>query len=323
MHRPQPGRPGRPLPARSVAPGSRRFCRRDGRTAFHRTDRPQLPQRYRPHQPARAVRSARQRPPADAAIPPGAVRIAALKFDHPAFAPYRELVDALGLARGLPPMQALNTLAAARGTVQSRGLPLRFFAPDGRLSARDYETHILRTGEVPTRADTWHDVLNALVGLRFPRFKAALNAAHGEAIALETGSSRGRRRDALTVLDESGVWVISRDPALPALLAEHAWHALFWEARSRVETGMRFVVVGHALLEKMLAPYPTITGKCLTLIADLPDLDAAGALAARALDAVDTPRQLRPLPVQGIPGWDAANAHAAYYANREVFRPAS
>jgi hypothetical protein len=31
-------------------------------------------------------------------------------------------------------------------------------------------------------------VLNALVWLRFPRFKAALNAAHGEAIAAEPDS---------------------------------------------------------------------------------------------------------------------------------------
>jgi hypothetical protein len=244
-----------------------------------------------------------------------------LKFDHPAFAPYRELIDALELARARPSMDALNALAAARGTMQARGLPLRFFAPDSRLSARDYETHILQTGQVPTRADTWHDVLNALVWLRFPRFKAALNAAHGKAIALETDARRGRRRDALTVLDESGVWVISGDPALSALLAERAWHALFWTARDRVETEMRFVVVGHALLEKVLAPYPAMTGKCLALMADLPDLDAADRLAARELGAIDTPRQLPPLPVQGVPGWDAANAHAAYYANREVFRP--
>jgi hypothetical protein len=244
-----------------------------------------------------------------------------LNFDHPAFAPYRELIDALGLAQTLPSMDTLNALAAARGTTQARGLPLRFFAPDGRLAARDYETRILETGQVPSRPDTWHDVLNALVWLRFPRFKAALNAAHGAAIALETGPRRGRRRDALTVLDESGVWVISRDPALPALLAERAWHALFWEARSRVETGMHFVAVGHALLEKALAPYPAMTGKCLTLIADSPDLDAADVQAARELGAIDTPRQLPPLPVQGIPGWDAVNAQSAYYANREVFRP--
>jgi len=245
-----------------------------------------------------------------------------LKFDHPAFAPYQSLIDALGLVRGLPLLDTLNALAAARGTTQARGLPLRFFAPGGRLSARDYETHILHSGQVPTRADTWHDVLNALVWLRFPRFKAALNAAHGEAIAVEPDSRRGRRRDALTVLDESGVWVISRQPALPQLLLERAWLPLFWDRRSEVETDMRFVVIGHALLEKALAPYPSMIGKCLLLNSDSLDPDAAEVQATMALGAIDTPRQLAPLPVQGIPGWDAPSAHAAYYANQEVFRPA-
>lgn len=245
-----------------------------------------------------------------------------MKFDHPAFDPYRALIAALELPHGLPALDALNALATARGTTQAQGLPLRFFAPDGRLSARDYETHILHTGQVPTRADTWHDVLNALVWLRFPRFKAALNAAHGMAIARETGPVRGRRRDALTVLDESGVWVISRDPALPALLAERAWQSLFRDRRQAVETDMHFVVVGHALLEKALAPYPAMTGKCLTLIAASLDPDSAEALAVGALAGIDTPRQLAPLPVQGIPGWDTANADAMYYANQEIFRPA-
>lgn len=250
-----------------------------------------------------------------------------MNFDHHAFAPYRELIDALGLAHALPTpspdcLDALNALAAERGTHQSRGLPLRFFAPDGRLSARDYETHILRTGQVPTRADAWHDVLNALVWLRFPRFKAALNAAHGEAIAAETDTRRGRRRDALTVLDESGVWVISRDPALQAMLIAHAWQSLFREARARVACEMQFVVVGHALLEKALAPYPAITGKCLMLVSEKLDPDTAETQAVATLDGIAAPRQLAPLPIQGIPGWDAANACAAYYANREIFRPA-
>jgi hypothetical protein len=245
-----------------------------------------------------------------------------LNFSHPAFEPYRALIAALDLARGMPALGALNTLAAKQDIQQARGLPLRFTAPAGRLSARDYETRILQTGQVPTRADTWHDVLNALVWLRFPRFKAALNAAHGTAMGQETDTLRGRRRDALTMLDESGVWVISRDPDLHTLLAEHAWHTLFWERRLAVEREMRFVVVGHALLEKILAPYPSITGKCLMLNSDTLDPDAAEAQAVATLDTINTPHQLTPLPVQGIPGWDAANACATYYANQAVFRPA-
>lgn len=250
-----------------------------------------------------------------------------MTFAHPAFAPYRTLIDALGFARGLPAsgsdcLGALNAHAARLDVRNANGLPLRFFAPDRRLSARDYETRILETGEVPTRADTWHDVLNALVWLRFPRFKAALNAAHGLDLAAENSPVRSRRRDALTVLDESGVWMISRDPALPALLAARAWLPLFWEARPRVEKEMGFVIVGHALLEKTLDPYPTMTGKCLTLIADPLDPDAADEASAGALAAIDSPRQLAPLPIQGIPGWDPGNGHAAYYANEAIFRPA-
>ena len=245
-----------------------------------------------------------------------------MNFSHPAFAPYHAMIDVLDLARGLPSLDALNALAAECGTAQARDLPLRFVAPAGRLPAREYETRILQTGRVPTRPDTWHDVLNALVWLRFPDFKSALNVAHGEAIAVETDTRRGRRRDAITVLDESGVWVISQDPSLPGLLAARAWQTLFWDRRQDVETRMNYVVVGHALLEKALAPYPSMTGKCLTLIAPSLDPDAAEQLAVSALQEIDSPRQLAPLPVQGIPGWDAANACAAYYANQEIFRPA-
>jgi hypothetical protein len=244
-----------------------------------------------------------------------------LTFDHPAFEPYHALIDALGLVHGWPTLDALNTLAVEYGIQQSRGLPLHFERPEGRLGARDYESRILKTGIVPTRPDNAHDALNALVWLRFPHFKAALNAAHGEAFAHETGSLRGRRRDALTMLDESGIWVISRDPVLPEMLRARAWQALFWTARARVDEAMRFIVVGHALMEKLLTPYPSITGKCLLLDKAAFDGNTETAAVA-ALQTIDTPHLLPPLPVQGVPRWDAANAVAAYYANVEVFRPA-
>ncbi|MCA1978563.1 MAG: DUF3025 domain-containing protein [Thiobacillus sp.] len=242
-----------------------------------------------------------------------------MNFAHPAFAPYRALIDALGLEHRLPTLDALNALATEREIRQARGLPLRFVAPACRHSARDYETRILETGAVPTRADTWHDALNALVWLRFPRFKAALNAAHGEAIAAETNAARGRRRDALTVLDESGVWVLGNDAGLYDLLVDHAWEALFVHRRHAVVCHMRFIVIGHALLEKALAPYASMTGKCLWLAEAAGDSEAA---ACAALGAIATPRRLAPLPIQGIPGWDPANGQADYYANAEVFRPA-
>jgi hypothetical protein len=163
-------------------------------------------------------------------------------------------------------------------------------------------------------------VMNALVWLRFPHFKAVLNAAHGEAMASETGALRGRRRDALTMLDESGVWVVADDASLIDALKHREWQALFWAQRASVLAHMQFVVVGHALLEKMLQPYPAITGKCLLMPAESLAFDTTEIQASLALPAIYAPDQLAPLPVLGIPGWDPDNAHAAYYANQAVFR---
>lgn len=248
-----------------------------------------------------------------------------MNFQPPAFAPYQDEIAALGLAHAFPDLAALNALAAQRGLVNARSLPLRFSASQKPLPARDYEQHILQTGCIPTRTNNWHDVMNALVWLRFPLFKAALNAAHGVAIASEHGTQRGRRRDALTVLDESGVWVRATDTRLSAMLSQRRWRELFWENREAARTEMQWIVVGHALLEKMLKPYPAITGKCLLLHSppmarDLTEPAGAQHQTIAGLNALAAPDQLAPLPLLGIPGWDKANAQAAYYDNRAIFR---
>jgi hypothetical protein len=248
-----------------------------------------------------------------------------LNFQHPAFAPYQDQITALALDRGFPGLNTLNALADQHHLVNAGNIPLHFTAPDRHLSARDYEHHIHQSGCGPTRIDNWHDVMNALVWLRFPQFKAALNAAHGAAMASETGTLRGRRRDALTVLDESGVWVIVDDASLTTLLAQRQWRALFWEQRAAVLGHMQFVVVGHALLEKMLQPYPALTGKCLLLESPEPILNTVHLnqiqiQATLALDSLNTPHLLVPLPLLGIPGWDESNAHPAYYDNATIFR---
>lgn len=242
-----------------------------------------------------------------------------MSFGHLAFQPYRPLIDALGLDRGAPGLSELTSLARRLGCVNANGKPLRFVAAKAPLSACEYESRILESGCVPTRTDNWHDAMNALVWLRFPRIKSAINAGHVAALASETGTTRGPRRDALTLLDESGVVVTSRNPALMRLLIDRKWHELFWIERAQVVDAMRFIVIGHALLEKALAPYPAMTGKCLLLNSDRIDLEDSSI--AEAMTGIASPRQLPPLPIQGVPGWAAANAQADYYANREIFRP--
>lgn len=251
-------------------------------------------------------------------------------MQHPVFAPYRDEIAALDIAaldraRQMPSLAALNALAEARGLVNAAARPLRFTLPPDDLSARDYETLILQTGTVPTRAHNWHDLMNALVWLRFPRFKAALNTAHVAAMDREASPVRGSRRDALTLLDESGVWMLADEHEWIELLQAREWRTLFWDRRENACANVRFVVVGHALLEKMRAPYPAITGKCLrlpTAVCKRADasLECAEAQAVIALGSLDAPRQMAPLPLLGIPGWDPANATAAYYENSAVFR---
>lgn len=75
--------------------------------------------------------------------------------------------------------------------------------------------------------------------------------------------------------------------------------------------------------QKIVAPYPGMTGKCLFLQADnLPPAELDAAIAQAWLGGkVNRPTDLFVMPVLGVPGFDVANADARYYDNTEVFRP--
>lgn len=241
-----------------------------------------------------------------------------MNCSHPAFAPYRDLIAALG---GNTRLDALNALATDLSAhVGSNAL--RFAASSNPLSAAEYEMGIAASGTVPTRENNIHDLLNAFVWLRFPLLKSALNLRHCQALAHQPHEQkqRGRLRDQLTLLDESGLLAVSSRPDLLELLRRKYWGELFWEARKEVMQYMQFIVVGHGLLEKCLAPFPGMTAKCLFLQSperSLETLDEIAAATVRDSGNIELP----PLPVQGIPDWDD-NGNKAYYQNTAIFRPA-
>ena len=117
------------------------------------------------------------------------------------------------------------------------------FEPAGRLAA-GYEHHIAATGRVPTR-DNAHDLFNGLVWLRHPAFKTALNRAHVAAPPAPPGR-RGPVRDALTLLDESGL-LLAAPPALRTALHAQDWTTLFVTQRERWREA-RARVVGLSLI---------------------------------------------------------------------------
>ena len=89
------------------------------------------------------------------------------------------------------------------------------------------------------------------------------------------------------------------------------WRTLFQE------TPFKIVVLGHAVLEQALAPYPGMTCKVI-FARPGDDLDArcASWLATQG----SSPRDLPPLPIMGYPGWYPENDDPAFYDDARYFR---
>ncbi len=247
-----------------------------------------------------------------------------LPFDtgHACWAPYRGLLDTLDF-REFPTARQLNALLPV-GACSGGGQPLRFI-PAGELPGVAYERHIFETGQVSTREENWHDLFNALAWCRFPRLKAAMNAQHYKHLGEEMDGRRGPLRDALTLLDESGVIVTGSNREVLISLAERDWDDAFCAQEPAWKGDLRVRVCGHAVLEKLLEPYKALTAHAIFLEAsesmDAGPLDAWLAEALIDGRLFDSTAGLSPLPVMGLPGWWTAGPQdGAFYADPDVFR---
>lgn len=252
-------------------------------------------------------------------------------FSHPIYDPVRPALERLARETDWPDAERLNLLARelGAGPRTASGRPVRFVAP--QTENANYELRVHASGEVATRPRNWHDLFNALAWIAFPRTKAMLNARHAAQIPREDGR-RGPLRDLLTIFDEGGAIVAFADPGLLELIRAFRWRELFWERRAEVRETMRFVIVGHAVLEQALRPWPGITckalfvptGEALLRLAPaqlLADLDKRSAAWLDAAADELTPRALAPLPVFGYPGWLPENDRAVFYEDTRYFRP--
>ncbi|SAK39923.1 membrane protein [Caballeronia hypogeia] len=227
-------------------------------------------------------------------------------------------------------LEALNEDAARAALTTGRGEALAFIAQEGLPAGASYEGHIALTGRVPTRHNL-HDFFNGLMWFAYPRIKAALNARHAAQIdALGIGPTRGGVRDALTLFDENAVLFACADATLADALRGFGWRALFVDERAAWGARCEARMFGHALLEKLVAPYKACTGHAW--IVDVPAAyftsdDAARramideAVSARIIAGPLDSRAFAPLPVLGVPGWWDANASADFYDDVSVFRP--
>jgi Protein of unknown function (DUF3025) len=251
--------------------------------------------------------------------------LGSIDWERPWLQPWRDPGRCLAeaVAAGADLLAALNTAGRA---------PVRF-VPQAELPAgQAYESHIFATGCVPTRAGL-HDFFNALVWMRFPRTKQVLNRLQAADIARAGGvqARRGSLRDALTLFDENAALLRAPEPLWQALLARD-WPRLFLTLRP-LWVQARLVLFGHALTEKLVQPYKSITAHVLVLPlpadAELPALSSSppgighpwDAWLAQRLDAdwLAT-KPYTPLPLLGVPGWWPANEAAGFYDDPGVFR---
>jgi hypothetical protein len=253
-----------------------------------------------------------------------------IDLTHPIWTDFRENLSSLG-EKAFPTPGELSSCLSP-GLSSNGGRPIRFI-PAENLPGVDYEKHIFSTGEVSTRDANWHDLFNALVWCRFPGLKVAMNTVHFRELDSGSEGSRGKQRDALTLFDESGVIVCSsREEHLQAL-ARHDWSGIFQTAADAWEDEIRVLVVGHALLEKFLKPYKSITAHALMLRVDESILAQPRESLMQALDEwvanglldgqlLESPACLSPVPLMGIPGWWPGGVQDdEFYADQYVFRP--
>lgn len=251
--------------------------------------------------------------------------------DQPWLTDYRPFLGQLEES-GFPACSTLNALLPD-GLESKRGQFIRF-VPSTELGDGAYEQRIYNTGVVSTRPDNFHDLFNALVWMRFPRIKIAMNTLHNRGWDEHQSGSRGKVRDALTLFDECGVIVFSSHTEALTSLAERRWADAFLAPGFRQKVNVS--VCGHAMLEKYLAPYKAMTAKALLVktdedFADLTRLQMLERLdeeiSNRILDGslMTGPACLSPLPLAGIPGWwpQGEQEEDSFYNDHDVFRPPS
>ena len=209
------------------------------------------------------------------------------------------------------------------------GMQARFVVQTRELEAENlhYELRIAEREEISTREGNWHDLLNAMIWLRYPELKYALNRRQVVEIGVAGPKSRTRPQCALTHFDEAGVVVGIRNPRLLELWDAHDWHSLFWRERDAWCNGeVRFAVIGHALLEHALKPQQLIVGKAIAVLDESNDVATERIVERVARGICDStllldPQELRPLPLSGIPGWHPANESEKFYGTADCFRP--
>ena len=246
-------------------------------------------------------------------------------FKHPVF---HDVADYLpwAVSEHWPDVEALNQSGASLLHAYT-GKPLVFAKQSAELlnDGMHYEQRIFQRGLIATRENNWHDLFNAMMWLKYPKIKSALNARQWGDIECHGLKTRTPAQCAMTLFDEAGA-IVTMPKEMLACWKQHDWHGLFIEHANAWRLGRaRVAVFGHALLDHALVTETLLVAKCIVL-EDINDLTTYFERIARDIHMENNLRsnsELRTLPLCGIPGWHSATDSAEFIKSAACFSPLS
>jgi len=245
------------------------------------------------------------------------------------------IAEFLSNEKAIPDLSELDRLRARELGVNDWCFAAQ--TPDLQADGLHYEERIAQYGLIATRENNAHDWFNALVWLRHTQIKRAMNVRQVADIARVGRKQRTRGQCALTHFDEAGaiVWVASRE--LLAAWDAHDWRRLFGTHGAEWGANIAITVVGHALYEYALVHETMPVAKALAVAVDSREIaewssddasiacwvEAEYSIAAEIAAArlLADPQELRPLPLAGIPGWQAGAQSDDFFDTAPCFRP--
>jgi hypothetical protein len=246
-------------------------------------------------------------------------------FQHPVF---QDVAECLPWAESehWPDVEALNQSSVTLLHAYT-GKPLAFAKQSVELlnDGLHYEQRIFQRGLIATRENNWHDLFNAMMWLKYPKIKSSLNARQWGDIEHYGLKTRTPSQCAMTLFDEAGA-IVTMPPEMLECWKQHDWHGLFIEHADAWREGRASVAVfGHALLDHALVTETLLVAKCIVL-EEKSDLQTCFGRIADDIfteNCLQTNRELRTLPLCGIPGWHSATDSAEFVKSAACFSPLS
>jgi hypothetical protein len=246
-------------------------------------------------------------------------------FKHPVFQDVAEFLP-WAESEQWPTVESLN-FSQTEFKHAYTGMPLVFGKQTAELlnDGKHYEQRIYQSALIATRENNWHDLFNAMMWLKYPRIKSALNARQWGDIEQHGLKSRTPAQCAMTLFDEAGA-IVSIPADMLECWKQHDWHGLFVKHAEDWRSGRASVAVfGHALLDHALVTETLLVAKCIVLDEKL-RLDVgvdglANDIHSRRILRANS--ELRTLPLCGIPGWHSVTDSAEFVKTAACFSPLS